>query len=109
MSEVIHNKLVRDKIPVIIEGDGGIPVTRILQAEEYRRRLLEKLVEEAKELLESGGDLGERADVAEVLRAIDAAFSIDPGALEETREAKVRSRGAFAMRIYLEKVVSPEE
>jgi predicted house-cleaning noncanonical NTP pyrophosphatase (MazG superfamily) len=108
MSEAVYNKLVRDNIPTIIKSNGETPVTRTLEAQEYRRRLLEKLVEEAQELLESDGSISERADVAEVLLAIDTAFNVDQPALEEVREAKVRARGAFAMRTYLEKVISPE-
>ena len=38
-----YNKLVRDKIPSIITNNGEIPVTRILNDEEYKIELERKL------------------------------------------------------------------
>ena len=35
--ERIYNKLVRDNIPSIIEGNGETPITRILNEEEYNK------------------------------------------------------------------------
>ncbi|MCL4389887.1 MAG: nucleoside triphosphate pyrophosphohydrolase [Patescibacteria group bacterium] len=50
MSErVYHNKLIRDRIPEIIEASGGRLETRVMEDEEFERELLKKLVEEAKE------------------------------------------------------------
>ena len=42
---MIHNKLVRDRIPEIIEKGGKTPVTRTLDADEYRAELRRKLTE----------------------------------------------------------------
>ena len=72
---VSRRKLVRDKIPEIIQAGGGHPVTRILDDAGYRQALLAKLAEEAAEAAQaSTGDLpGELADVLEVLRALAAA------------------------------------
>ncbi len=108
MAESNYNKLVRDNIPQIIEHRGAAPVTRILELEEYKRRLLEKLIEEAEELLESNGSVEERADIAEVLAAIDKVFNMPPHIVEEAREAKARRRGKFTLRILLEKVIEPK-
>ena len=44
---VTYNKLVRDRIPEIIESDGHHAFTRILDGQDYRAALLAKLVEEA--------------------------------------------------------------
>lgn len=105
MTETIHNKLVRDKIPEIIRENGDQPLTRILTPEEYKTALFEKLVEEAIELRDSKGDLDERADVAEVLRSLDAALDFNPEAVEGARRHKANERGGFADGILLEKVV----
>jgi predicted house-cleaning noncanonical NTP pyrophosphatase (MazG superfamily) len=44
---VEYDKLVRDRIPEIIRAAGKIPVTRtVADAEEMKRRLLDKLAEE---------------------------------------------------------------
>lgn len=109
MGEVVHNKLVRDKIPDIIRADHAEPVFRTLNDDEYRRMLLEKLVEEAIELRDSDGDLGERADVAEVLRSLDAVLGYSPGIIELARDEKAQERGGFDGRIFLEKVVEIDE
>jgi predicted house-cleaning noncanonical NTP pyrophosphatase (MazG superfamily) len=102
MGKIVYKKLVRDEIPKIIKADGHIPVTRILDKEEFKQALLEKLVEEAKELLESSGDLGERADIAEVLKALDESFGFGKQTIEDARIKKVEKRGAFDARIFLE-------
>jgi predicted house-cleaning noncanonical NTP pyrophosphatase (MazG superfamily) len=46
MSDV-YRKLVRDRIPEIIQSEGQHPVTRELDDRSYRQALLAKLVEEA--------------------------------------------------------------
>ncbi len=105
MGEVVHNKLVRDNIPAIIEADGHEPVTRVLGDEEYRYQLLTKLIEEATELRDSNGSLGERVDVEEVVRALDDVLGYSPETIEDARRAKAEQRGVFASRIFLEKVI----
>ena len=44
-----YRKLVRDRIPEIIQAGGRHPVTRVLDESGYRQALLDKLVEEAGE------------------------------------------------------------
>lgn len=105
MSEIIYNKLVRDEIPAIIEADNQTPIIRQLGTVEFRRKLLEKLVEEANELLDSDGDIAERADVAEVLKALDTVLGYTDGEIETTRAQKALKRGTFEQRIFLEKAI----
>jgi predicted house-cleaning noncanonical NTP pyrophosphatase (MazG superfamily) len=106
VGEIIYNKLVRDTIPEIIEADGETPVVRILGDSEFRRKLLEKLVEEARELLDSDGDIGERADIAEVLKALDPVLGYTNEAIETARAEKVEKRGGFEQKIFLEKAIT---
>lgn len=105
MGEIIYGKLVRDNIPAIIKADNQTPITRQLDAVEFRRKLLEKLVEEATELLESDGDIEERADVAEVLKALDDVLGYTDDEIEITRTHKALKRGGFEQRIFLEKAI----
>ena len=100
----IYNKLVRDTIPEIIEQNGQKATVRILTEEEYTKELLRKLVEEAQELLASNGDLDERADVEEVLAALDNAFRWTEKDIHDARAKKNDARGAFTRRLYLEEV-----
>jgi hypothetical protein len=46
---VVYRKLVRDRIPEIIQSQGRHPVTRVLDDAGYREALLSELVEEARD------------------------------------------------------------
>ena len=62
----IYNKLVRDRIPEIIEADGKVCTTEILPDDRYLRMLDAKLDEELAEYQESKS-LEELADLLEVV------------------------------------------
>lgn len=96
-----EGKLVRDNIPDIIRAKGEVAKTRVLSEEAFKHALLNKLQEEVEELIESPS-LEERADIAEVLQAIDELFGFDPAQLERERRAKYEARGGFEKRIFLE-------
>lgn len=95
-----YNKLVRDKIPSIIEEDGRVSDIKILNDEEYLKELNIKMQEELKEYLESG-DVEELADLEEVLRAILDVKKVSYEDFEDIRNTKVEKRGAFKDKIYL--------
>lgn len=99
----VYNKLVRDKIPEIIESDGKTCKMRILSDDEYIAALEAKLNEEVAEY-QSDKSLEEMADVLEVLQAICVARGYSLEELDEVRARKVEERGAFAERIFLELV-----
>lgn len=98
-----YNKLVRDKIPDIIQMNGETPKIKILSDEEYLNELNKKIQEEMQEYLESG-DIEELADLEEVLLAILNAKNIDYNEFEKIRISKVEKRGAFKKKIFLESV-----
>lgn len=99
---VRYDKLVRDRIPEIIAEHGRACETRVLDAEEYRKALLAKLVEEAEEAAADDGELAkELGDVLEVVDAVVAAYGLDRGALEALRAKRRASRGGFEDRIML--------
>ena len=100
---IIHNKLVRDKIPQIIEQSGKICVTRILSDEEYAAALNAKLQEELNEYL-ADGSMEELADLLEVMMAASAVRGHDFSEVEAIRREKAEKRGRFNDRIYLESV-----
>ena len=99
----IYEKLVRDNIPRIIEDDGRIPVTRVLDRDEYIRELDKKLREELEEYLEDGS-MEEMADLMEVARAIILARGYTWEEVEEIRKVKAAKNGAFENRVYLQGV-----
>ncbi len=102
-----YDKLVRDKIPDKIRGNGEVPITRIASDEEYLERLREKLQEEVAEFLESG-DVEELADILEVVHALGNVHDVDKVKLEEIRSRKAEERGGFTSRIILDDVRDQE-
>lgn len=99
----VHNKLVRDKIPEIIEASGKSCVMHILSDEEYIEALETKLNEEVEEYLVDK-NLEEMADVLEVLQAICVARGYTLEELEAMRAKKADERGGFSEKIFLEYV-----
>lgn len=99
----VHNKLVRDKIPLIIEGSGRRAVTHILSDEEYIEALEIKLSEEVAEY-QADRNLEEMADILEVLQAICVARGYNLEQLEDKRREKAEERGGFKDKIFLEYV-----
>ena len=97
----IFNKLVRDKIPDIIRGEGRIAKTRVLNDKEYRQELNKKLQEEVKEYLEEN-NVEELADIVEVVYGILNSMGVSVDAFERVRKSKVEKRGAFQDRVFLE-------
>lgn len=96
-----YNKLVRDKIPDIIQESGKTAKTHIADNEEYYQKLKEKLVEETNEFLKSN-DTEELADILEVVHALGDYKNTKKEDLEKIRETKAQKRGSFNKRIILE-------
>ncbi len=105
--ERVYNKLVRDKIPEIIEGKNETPVTRILNDDEYKLELEKKLYEEYKEVIESSGEdrLFELADMIEVIKSLALLSSKTLEDIIELANGKRNKRGGFEKKIFLEKVI----
>lgn len=99
-----YNKLVRDNIPDIILKDGQLPTTRILDDEEYIKELNKKLTEEVNEYLD-GENIEEMVDILEVIRAILDYRNVSYEEIEEKRLKKLKKKGAFKDKVYLEKVL----
>ena len=99
----VYNKLVRDKIPEIIEADGKTCKTKILSDEEYIAALETKLNEEVAEY-QADKNLEEMADVLEALQAICVARGYSLDELEARRAKKAEERGGFSDKIFLEYV-----
>lgn len=97
-------KLVRDRIPEIIEADGRVAVRRPLTDDEYDAALVAKLHEEASELVAAApaDRLEEAADVYEVLLALVELGGHSVDDLVRTAERKRVERGGFSGRVWLE-------
>ena len=103
MPRKTYNKLVRDKIPEIILLRGAKPKTSILSGTSYSNRLKEKLIEEAKEVVEEEENvLNELADVLELVKSIGDEYEIEFSEIETKQLSKNKERGGFIKKILLE-------
>lgn len=104
MKEIVYNKLVRDKIPEIIESDGKTCEIEILSDGKYLEMIDAKLDEELAEY-HKDQNLEELADLLEVIQAAAVARGYSVEELEALRAKKAEKRGGFHERILLKKVV----
>lgn len=103
MSVITYNKLVRDKIPEIIETNGKKCITEILPDEEFLVMVDAKLDEELAEY-HKDQNIEELADLLEVLYAAAQARGYSLEELEQVRVIKAEKRGAFKNKILLKEV-----
>ena len=100
----IHNKLVRDRIPEIIESTGKKFSTRILNEEEYIKELKKKSFEELQEYVETTNQadaIEELADLLEIMHALAEYHGSSIEEVERVRQEKAVKRGGFKEKIYL--------
>ena len=103
-----YNKLVRDKIPEIIESNGETPIFRTLNNEEYREQLEKKLYEEYNEVLMAKDSKNRIEELADMLEIISCLSKLENKTLDDVIEvAKQKNikRGSFEKKIYLEEVL----
>ena len=94
------NKLVRDRIPEIIEKNGQIAYTRILTDVKYKNALEEKLKEEVNEYI-SDNSIEELADILEVLDAIVQSSKYSWKEVMDAKASKREQKGGFGKRVFL--------
>ena len=105
-SEATYNKLVRDKIPSIIEADGLRVETKKLSETEIIELLKQKAAEEGQELAEAKEieDVKkEMADVLEVLQSLAEKLQIEMSEIELIRQERAKNRGRFQNGVFLER------
>ncbi|BEP27857.1 nucleoside triphosphate pyrophosphohydrolase [Helicovermis profundi] len=98
-----YNKLVRDKIPQIIEESGKECSIKYADKDETLKYLISKFDEEIKEFKEEYS-VEELADILEIIYGITNNMGIDFSELEMIRKKKYEERGGFNEGIILEKV-----
>jgi len=107
MKTIEYHKLVRDRIPEIIEKDGKTCECSVLSQEYYIALLDQKLNEELAEYQESKS-MEELADLLEVMSAVATARGSSIEEVEKIRVSKKEKRGGFEKRILLETVTEQE-
>ena len=98
-----HNKLIRDRIPEIIRQAGRECEVETMSLKDYHQALLNKLVEEAKEVAEAKPDnlVEELADVYEVIDTILASLEIDKDIVLAKQKQKRQDKGGFTKKLSL--------
>lgn len=103
-----YHKLVRDRIPEIIEASGKTCKVEILSDEEYLRMVDAKLDEELAEY-HKDQNIEELADLMEVIYAAAIARGYTLEQLEAIRLEKAIQRGSFEKKILLLEVFEKEQ
>lgn len=101
-----YPKLVRDRIPELIERERGVKVKRqvISDDNEFLLLLIRKLREELAELqfsLKAGNLEEELADIFEIIDAITKLKAIPVSDVKKIQKKKRRERGGFEERILM--------
>jgi predicted house-cleaning noncanonical NTP pyrophosphatase (MazG superfamily) len=104
-SNRITPKLVRDRIPEMIEADGFKASTRVLDSSEYIERLIDKIHEETKEfeiaVRDHTNPVEELADILELIHAAADYIDATIDELEQVRSRKLATHGGFKNRTML--------
>ena len=106
-----YNKLVRDRIPEIIQKEGNIADIIILSEESFIQAIKEKLIEEATEVCNAQNRddiLSELADLQEVMDTIKQLYNINTLEVNTIQAVKALQRGKFEKRLYLKSVREKE-
>ena len=104
MHHITYNKLIRDRIPEIIEASGKVCVVETMDDDDYLRALDAKLDEELAEYHRER-NIEELADLMEVIRAAAVARGYTVEELERVRAEKAAKRGGFEKKLFLREVI----
>ncbi|WP_079515000.1 nucleoside triphosphate pyrophosphohydrolase [Rossellomorea marisflavi] len=99
-----YKKLVRDKIPQIIEAKGKEVSTIILSNEEYIKELKTKCLEEVDEYMKATTNEEAKEELADVLEVLHAIAKTHGSSMEEIERIRLRKKqepGGFQERIFL--------
>ena len=98
-----YDKLIRDKIPEIIEQSGKKCIVEVMNNDTYIEYLDQKLNEELAEYHQDKS-IEELADLLEVMYAVVVARGYSVAELERIRLEKAEKRGAFEKKLLLKSV-----
>lgn len=98
-----YGYLVRDRVPDLLDQQGLDPETHVADDAEFRDRLAEKLVAEARKY-EAKRDPEALADVLAVVGAICRQTDVDREELEQLGREAAMERGTFEQRYVLDRV-----
>ncbi|WP_097028127.1 nucleoside triphosphate pyrophosphohydrolase [Clostridium peptidivorans] len=99
----LYNKLVRDKVPEVLEQEGKKYVIQYAEKEKMLDLLKDKLKEEAREFFQDDSLEG-LADIVEVVFSLANELGYSEEEVLVKRTEKREEKGGFEERIVLERV-----
>lgn len=106
--KIEYNKLIRDRIPQIIEKAGKQCQVHVLSDDQYKTELKRKLIEEANEVNDASIKekiTEEIADVLEIVDALKRAYFISNDEVLAIKNKKAIKNGRFENKLFLEYVM----
>jgi predicted house-cleaning noncanonical NTP pyrophosphatase (MazG superfamily) len=99
-------KLVRDKIVDYQIASGAKPTYRQLSPDEHKRELVNKIIEEAREITEAAvADVADEiADVQQAVDDLKEKFGLSDADIAEAQTKKNDKNGAFKQGLFVESV-----
>lgn len=106
MPKFTFAKLVRDKIVDQQLASGAKPIYRKLGQKEHRQALVNKIIEEAREIVQAPSDkvAAEIADVQQAIDDLTRLFGLEATDISKAQAAKNTKNGAFKQGIYVDYV-----
>lgn len=99
-----YEKLIRDRIPEVMDAEGVAYELDTLDDDAFRRALRAKLVEEATEAAACEGPVELRKELADLLEVVEqmiATEQLDPTEVRRLQERRRAERGGFERRLWL--------
>lgn len=111
MAKFTCNKLGHDKDLETFKSEGIIVKYKLLDQQQLREALMNKLLEEANEVqkAETKSDIiAELGDVLELIDAICKVYEISPQKVVQEKEKHFKMRGGFEKGLYIETIEMDE-
>ena len=97
-------KLIRDKVPAILQEQGKSACCDVLDEATYEKLLNERFVEDVARYVREG-TLEAMADIGEVMHAILALKKIPIEDFQKARMERMEELGGYGGRLYLTEVI----
>ena len=104
MKKIYYNKLVRDKIPDVIEKSGGKYLVKRLGLSDYRKELIKKVGEESDGVVQAKDRIGiidELGDLLDVVDELRTTLKIKASEITASRKAAFIKKGGFKKKLFL--------
>ncbi len=104
MKKIHYHKLVRDKIPLVMQKNGAAYRVKTLSQSAFKRELLKKVGEEASSLprLKQKDDItDELADTLDVIKEIQRVFKITDADIRSAQRKAFKRKGGFRKKYFL--------